>query len=134
MKRNLNLITMAFISLTFIVACNNSGGNSNTSGNSNKTVTNSNVAVVANRANVTTETIGPPTDTKLNVANFIKLETGMKYADVVKILGSEGELIDKSESEVNRTKMYKWSGENGAFLKVFFLNDKLYDKAHTGLK
>jgi len=133
MKKNLNLIAIVFIGLNFIAACNNSG-NSNISGNNNKTVTNSNVAVIANRANTSTETVGPPTESKLTGANFAKLETGMKYADVVKILGSEGEAIDKYEFGGNKSVMYKWSNPDGAFLKVFFQNDKLVDKAHTGLK
>jgi hypothetical protein len=133
MKKNLNLIALVFVGLNFIAACNNSG-NSNISGNSNKTVTNSNAAVGANRANTSTETVGPPTESKLNVANFARLETGMKYADVVKIVGSEGEAIDKYEFGGNKSVMYKWSNPDGSFLKVFFQNDKLVDKAHTGLK
>lgn len=143
MKKNLNLIAIVFIVLTFIAACNNSGSginsvtntvNLNGSGNGNKTIDNSNAAVAMNQTNKSVEVAGPPSDTKLNVENFNKLETGMKYSEVVKILGSKGELIGEYEFSGNKTTMYKWSGENGAFLKVVFQNEKLLDKAHTLLK
>ena len=156
MKNKFNLVALTLIGLIFFIGCNNSANNSatnNVTGNSATTnVTNnnlvnsntaanaSNIAVVTNSANIKNSSNTPaalpvgPVDSGLNVANFNKLETGMKYADVVRIFGSEGKIISDGDFGGVRTVMYQWSGAGGSFAKIVFQNDKLYDKAHTGLR
>ncbi len=156
MKNKFNLITLTLIGLIFFTGCNNSTNNSannlvannltnnnvtnNNLANSNKAVNASNVAIVTNSANIKNSSnkpaapAGPEVASGLNVANFNKLETGMKYADVVRIFGSEGKIISDGDFGGVRTVMYQWSGAGGSFAKVVFQNDKLYDKAHTGLR
>ena len=156
MKNKFNLVALTITGFIFFTGCSNSVNNSvtnnvtansvaanvttNNLANSNKAVNASNVAIVANSSNIknssntTVAPAGPEVDSGLNVANFNKLETGMKYADVVKILGSEGKIISDGGSGSSRTVMYQWSGASGSFAKVVFVNDKLYDKAHTGLR
>lgn len=147
MKNKFNLVAMTLIGFIFFTGCNNSATNTtankvtgNNSVNSNKAVNASNVAVVTNTANIKSSAntpaapAGPEVETGLNVANFNKLEKGMKYADAVKILGSEGKIISDGEFAGVRTVMYQWNGAGGSFVKVVFQDDKLYDKVHTGLR
>ncbi len=134
MKNELNLIIIALVVSAFSAGCNNSGNNNKTLNKSNVAVVkNANSAAATNRVSTPAATAAPQADSKLNVANFEKMEKGMKYADVVKLLGSEGEVISDGEMSGIRTVMYKWSGANGAFLKAIFQNGKLIDKVHTGL-
>ncbi len=134
MKNKLNLITIALVGLAFFTGCNNKSDSNKSVNNSNAAiVTNSNLAVATNRQNTPAAPAGQQVNPKLNVANFDKMETGMKYTDVVKLLGSEGEVISENEMSGVKTVMYKWSGANGAFLKAIFQNGKLLDKVHTGL-
>jgi hypothetical protein len=58
----------------------------------------------------------------------------MKYADVVKILGSEGEIVTDSGLSGGKTVMYKWTDASGSFVKVIFQDGKLLDKVQTGLR
>jgi hypothetical protein len=159
MKNKFNLIALTLIGFIFFTGCSNSATNSITNSkpitNNNSTVTNvtgntlvninnaanaSNVAIVSNTANIknssnsTAAPAGPEVNSGLNVQNFNKLEKGMKYADVAKIFGSEGKIISDGEFGGVRTVMYEWRGSGISFAKVVFQNDKLYDKAHTGLK
>ena len=147
MKNKFNLAALSLLVLIFFTGCNNSVTNTtanNVTGNnlvnSNRAVNASNVAVVTNTANFKNSAstpaaaAGPEVETGLNVANFNKLEKGMKYADAVKIFGSEGKIISDGEFGGVRTVMYQWSGAGGSFAKVVFQDDKLYDKVHTGLR
>lgn len=139
MKYKLNLIIITVVALTIISGCNKSDNN-------NKTVNRSNVATVTNSDNgVNAATVATPDNrknapavskgnSKINVTNFDQIRNGMKYQDVVNILGSEGEIIGDSDMSGIKTVMYKWNGEvSGSFIKVIFQNDKLIDKAQTGL-
>jgi hypothetical protein len=158
MKNEFNLIALTLTGFIFFTGCSNTVTNSVTNNNStrNNSATNnvtganlansnnaanaSNVAIVGNSANIknslntTAAPAGPEVNSGLNVANFDKLEKGMKYADVAKILGSQGKIISDGQFGGVRTVMYEWRGAGGSFAKVVFQDDKLYDKAHTGLK
>ncbi|HMU33877.1 MAG TPA: DUF3862 domain-containing protein [Pyrinomonadaceae bacterium] len=70
------------------------------------------------------------------MANYSKLKTGMKYAEVVKILGEEGEELSSNEIGGTKTVMYKWDGAAGwgANMNAMFQNDKLVSKSQFGLK
>lgn len=70
-------------------------------------------------------------------ANFEKIKTGMKYEEVVKILGKEGELISENELAGYKTSMYQWEGDEGDFganMNAMFQNGKLVSKSQFGLK
>ena len=73
-------------------------------------------------------------------ANFDLIKKDMTYAEVVEILGKEGELMSESEFGDMRTVMYQWKatkkdkGSMGANMNAMFQNDKLISKAQYGLK
>jgi hypothetical protein len=69
------------------------------------------------------------------MANFSQLKTGMTYAQVVKILGKDGEEMSSNEISGIKTVMYKWDGNGfGANMNAMFQNGKLMSKAQLGLK
>lgn len=127
MKSNFNLITLAFISFIFVHGCDNAVNNNKANKNTNSAVVTSSVEPLASPVEI-------PYDSKLNAANFVKLETGMKYAEVAKILGSKGEILSEGENAGAKIVMYKWSGAGGSFIKVVFQDGKLLDKVQTGLR
>ncbi len=134
MKNKINIIMTAFACLIFFEGCSKSA-DVNSSGNVNKVISNGNVAIVKNTANNTpTAPATMQPDSKFNGANFNKLDVGMKYADVVKILGSEGEIVTDSGLSGGKTVMYKWTDASGSFVKVIFQDGKLLDKVQTGLR
>ncbi len=45
------------------------------------------------------------------MAKYTQLETGMTYAEAVKIIGSEGSQTSSSLSGSYKTAAYKWEGE-----------------------
>lgn len=69
----------------------------------------------------------------VTIENFNKLKTGMKYEDVVKILGSEGTVISESEVAGYKTVMYQWKGGYVANMNCMFQNGKMMSKAQFGL-
>lgn len=127
MKTIYNLTIAILIALLFLSACDKSKGNKNKTINTANSV---NTASNINKIAVATPTVDP----HLNVLNFAKLTNGMKYSEVVKILGSEGENIGESDLPDLKTVMYQWKNDSGAFVKIVFQNDKLVDKVHTGLR
>lgn len=73
--------------------------------------------------------------------NFDRIDHGMSYVKVVKIIGSEGEELVSNLSEgvpgvteSVKTVMYSWKNRNGSNMNVMFQNDKLIQKAQFGLK
>ena len=60
----------------------------------------------------------------------------MTYAQVVQILGKEGEESGKLGGNETAFKivMYKWDGGGGARIDTFFKNGKLDKKSQFGLK
>jgi uncharacterized lipoprotein YehR (DUF1307 family) len=71
----------------------------------------------------------------VTMANFSQLKTGMTYAQVVKILGKDGEEMSSNEISGIKTVMYKWDGNGfGANMNAMFQNGKLMSKAQLGLK
>lgn len=72
---------------------------------------------------------------------YNKIENGMSYSHVVKILGYEGEELSRSKfdgvpgvTESITTIMYQWVNDNGSNMNAMFQNDKLVNKAQFGLK
>jgi hypothetical protein len=71
----------------------------------------------------------------VTMANFSQLKTGMTYAQVVKILGKDGEEMSSNEISGIKTVMYKWDGNGfAANMNAMFQNGKLMSKAQLGLK
>lgn len=73
----------------------------------------------------------------VTMANFQKLKTGMKYEEVVKILGKDGELMSENDIGGTKTEMYQWDGDGGGFganMNAMFQNGKLVSKSQFGLK
>ena len=65
-------------------------------------------------------------------AEYDKIEVGMSYEEVVKIIGCDGELTDESE-ELN-SKVYAWRGLGGGHAEFLFLDGKVYIRFQEGLK
>ena len=74
------------------------------------------------------------------MANFNRLQTGMTYAQVVQILGKEGEKLTElgsKETTGDVVVMYQWNGDGGgpdAKMNAFFKNGKLDSKLQFHLK
>jgi hypothetical protein len=91
------------------------------------------VATVANKGE-TKATPAAKDESGVTAANFAKIKTGMKYADVVKILGSEGELLSENEMAGTKTEMYQWKAGILSNMNAMFQNGKLISKAQIGLQ
>ena len=75
---------------------------------------------------------------KLRYANFSKIKTGMSAAEVVQILGDQGEILSVSESGAGtdfhvKTVMVQWQ-EGLSSCNVMFQNGKVVTKAQFGLQ
>ncbi len=128
MEKYFKLTIIPLVGLAFFSGCNDSGNVVN------KAADNSNAAIVTNRANTASSApVGPKTDSKVNVANFAKLDKKMNYTDVVKLLGAEGKVVSENEFPGVKTVIYQWNNDTGGFLKAVFQNGKLVDKVQTGL-
>ena len=69
---------------------------------------------------------------------FEQIKTGMTYEEIVKIVGSEGELLSEvgSPGDELHSAVYMWEGEGslGANANVTFQGGKVIAKAQFGLK
>lgn len=70
----------------------------------------------------------------VTAANYARLTDGMRYSEVVRILGEPGKEVSSSELGGIRTVMYQWQGNIfGGNMNAMFQNDKLVTKAQMGL-
>lgn len=76
----------------------------------------------------------PPSASDLTLEKFNQLTVGMKYDEVVKILGSAGTESSSSSSAGNTYKTYKWEGEKNARITGMFKNNELTSKNQTSLR
>ncbi|KYC67226.1 DUF3862 domain-containing protein [Heyndrickxia coagulans] len=72
----------------------------------------------------------------MSKSEFSQIKTGMTYNQVVKIVGSKGELQSESGDGEYKTQIYEWKGEGdiGANANVTFQGGKVEGKAQMGLK
>lgn len=133
-KNNLNLVIIVFIFMIIACACPKPQDRSTTDAPapiSAETPTATNSSIPSN-ASANTDA---KTTAGVNLANFNLIKTGMKYEDVVKILGKEGEVLSETEMAGYKTVVYKWDGSGlGANLNAIFQNGKLISKSQYGLK
>jgi len=73
--------------------------------------------------------------TGVNMQNYLKLQNGMTYEQVVGILGEEGEEMSSNEIGGTRTVMYMWKakGFGGSNMNAMFQDNALITKAQFGL-
>src|SRR5688572_22097242 len=74
---------------------------------------------------------------KMTMAKYEALQTGMSYAQVVKIIGKEGEELSRNDIAGITTVMYQWQNKSLADLggaNAMFQNDKLIQKTQFNLK
>jgi hypothetical protein len=84
---------------------------------------------------VGSSSVGWASDCKVSKAQYAALKSGMSYAQVVSILGCEGDELSSSEFSGYSTVMYMWEGDSfGANMNVMLLNGKLVNKAQFGLE
>jgi len=74
-------------------------------------------------------------------ANFEDIGDGMSYGQVVKIIGSKGELNSSNYIEgvpgvmpSISTKMYSWTNFDGSGMNIILQNDQIKNKAQFGLE
>lgn len=77
----------------------------------------------------------------LSFSNYQKIQTGMTYQEVVKIIGAEGEEVGRNTidgvpgiMESVETVSYTWQNVDGSGMYTIFQNDKLFQKSQLGLK
>jgi hypothetical protein len=70
----------------------------------------------------------------LSMAKFKSIRNGMSKSEVVKILGTNAELVSESEIAGIRTEMYIWKGSIGSNCSVMFQNGQVMQKAQFGLR
>lgn len=72
----------------------------------------------------------------ITAKEFSKIKEGMTYDEVVKIIGSKGELTSSSSLGDFKIEIYTWYGNgfSGSNANVTFQNDKVTAKAQVGLK
>lgn len=77
-------------------------------------------------------------DATISADEFNAISTGMTYAEVVEIVGADGELtseVDLGMGSEYKTALYTWKGNSlGANANVTFQGGKVIAKAQIGLK
>jgi hypothetical protein len=142
-----HLFTLALVGclwLALILGCTRLKENSNsgqTSPGASPTNTATTSSPPGSLTNDSPNTASSPTTTAgVTMANYNRLQTGMTYAQVVQILGKEGEkLTELGSKEISGDKivMYQWDGDRGgpdAKINAFFKNGKLDTKFQFDLK
>ena len=140
-----HLFTVAFVCLwtASILGCTLPKENSNSGQTSspptsptNTATTSSSPARAATNDSLTNANI-PASTAGVTMANFNRLQNGMTYAQVVQILGKEGEELSVMESGGVKIVLYKWDADekdSGATMSAFFKNGKLDSKLQFALK
>jgi hypothetical protein len=90
------------------------------------------------------ETASTPADTtkpstsidtaSLSMDKYEQIKNGMSYAEVSKLLGSEGKVSRRSTVGKIELKSCKWEGDKYRRVYVNFRDDKVNSKSQSGLK
>ncbi|MDZ4632287.1 DUF3862 domain-containing protein [Bacillus cereus] len=85
---------------------------------------------------VTEKTNTSSNEKTMTKAEFEQIQNGMTYEEVVKIIGSDGELQSESTVGDYTSKLYTWKGEGGlgANANITFQNNEVQAKSQFGLK
>ena len=72
----------------------------------------------------------------ITMEEYNKIDTGMTYKEVKKIIGSDGELSSKADSGDMTIEIYTWYGNGvaGSNANVTFTNGEVSGKAQVGLQ
>lgn len=98
-------------------------GNTNSNSNSNSNNTSS-----SNSSSSTNGAAG------LTRENYEKMEMGISYDEVVRLLGSPGTESARYTANTATVVTYKWEGDNHARISATFSNGKLTFKTRANLK
>lgn len=72
---------------------------------------------------------------RVSMDHYNRIENGMSYNDVVKIIGFDGELFSESQFDDIITSLYYWYNEDGVTnISVIVQNDEVVSKSEFGLK
>ena len=136
-----HLFTVVFVGclwLVLILGCTQLKEISNSGQTPSPATSPTNAATTSSATNNSqTNTSIPASTAGVTIANYDRLQNGMTYAEVVKILGKEGKRESVMESGGTKIEMYKWDGDGGgsdARLDAFFKNGKLDHKSQFALK
>ena len=88
-----------------------------------------------------TRTEAPDISVKVTKAEYLRIEDGMSYSEVVGIINEYGEELSRSKmpgvpgvyGEIV-TVMYQWQNRDGSNMNAMFQNDSLMCKAQYGLR
>ena len=75
-----------------------------------------------------------PKHTSITLANYHRIQEGMSYNQVARILDLHGEELSRSSIADHTTVMYARKNRNGSNMNAMFQNDKLVSKAQFGLE
>ncbi len=81
--------------------------------------------------NPLTEDGAPPTVT---LAEYEQIRDGMSYAQVTVIIGAAGQEMGRSDLAGYTTVIYGWSNPGGSNMNATFQNERLVNKAQSGLR
>lgn len=74
----------------------------------------------------------PPTGVTMD--NYMRVQTGMSYTEVVQILGKHGTESSRGDVAGFQTVLYTWQADGVGSMNAMFQNGKLIQKAQFGLK
>jgi hypothetical protein len=72
--------------------------------------------------------------TSVTKAMYEAIQTGMTYAEVVRIIGRSGEEMSRVELGGHVTVMYMWQNGDGGNMNVMIQNGQVVSKAQFGLR
>lgn len=71
----------------------------------------------------------------ITLEEYNKIQVGMTYSQVVKIIGAEGTFSSETQVGSYNYKYYTWNGVGfGASASIAFYNNKVYSKTQINLK
>jgi hypothetical protein len=76
----------------------------------------------------------PVAENGVTMTSFKRIKLNMSYAEVVEILGKEGEEMSSGGAGGITTIMYKWDGGFMVGVTAMFQDDKLINKSQVGLR